>query len=56
VDPAAVAELAARYARLVGFDEKLNIQPDILESFEAQEERIFTFHIREGHKWSDAAR
>src|SRR5262245_11767946 len=43
------------YARLVGFDEKLNIKPDILESFEAIEDRIFIFHIREGHKWSDGS-
>jgi peptide/nickel transport system substrate-binding protein len=41
------------YARLVGFDEKLNFQPDILENFDVSEDRIFTFHIREGHKWSD---
>ena len=26
------------YARLVGFDEKLNFQPDILESFDTVEE------------------
>lgn len=41
------------YSRLVGFDEKLNLQPDILESFETVEDRGFTFHLREGHKWSD---
>lgn len=43
------------YARLVGFDEKLNFQADVLESFEAIEDRIFTFRIREGHKWSDGS-
>ncbi len=43
------------YARLVGFDEKLNLQADILESFESIEDRIFTFRIREGHKWSDGS-
>ncbi len=43
------------YSRLVGYDEKLNFQPDILESFETVEDRIFTFHIREGHKWSDGS-
>jgi peptide/nickel transport system substrate-binding protein len=43
------------YARLVGFDEKLAFQPDILESYEAIEDRIFTFRIREGHKWSDGS-
>jgi peptide/nickel transport system substrate-binding protein len=41
------------YARLVGFDEKLNFQPDILENFDVVEDRIFTFHLREGHRWSD---
>lgn len=41
------------YARLVGYDEKLNMVPDILESFEVEEDRIFTFRIRQGHKWSD---
>jgi peptide/nickel transport system substrate-binding protein len=41
------------YARLVGYDEHLNIHPDILESFDVAEGRIFTFKIREGHKWSD---
>ena len=43
------------YARLVNFDEKLNLQADILESFETIEDRIFTFRIREGHKWSDGS-
>ncbi|KXF77962.1 peptide ABC transporter substrate-binding protein [Paramesorhizobium deserti] len=41
------------YARLIGYDEKFNMIPDILESFEVSEDRIFTFRIREGHKWSD---
>jgi peptide/nickel transport system substrate-binding protein len=41
------------YARLVGYDRKLAISPDILESFEAKEDRIFTFKLRKGHRWSD---
>lgn len=41
------------YARLIGFDEKLNFQPDILEKFEVENDRVFTFHIRDGHRWSD---
>ena len=41
------------YARLVGFDENYKLQADILESYEVEEDRIFTFHLREGHKWSD---
>ena len=43
------------YARLVGYDEKLNLQADILERFESIEDRIFTFSIRAGHKWSDGS-
>jgi peptide/nickel transport system substrate-binding protein len=43
------------YARLVGYDEKLNLVPDILESYEVIEDRIFTFRLREGHKWSDGS-
>lgn len=43
------------YARLVGYDESLALQPDILESFDVAEERIFTFRLREGHKWSDGS-
>ncbi len=41
------------YARLVGYDRKLDIKPDILESVEVREGRIFTFKLRRGHKWSD---
>ncbi|MFB9949303.1 ABC transporter substrate-binding protein [Rhizobium puerariae] len=43
------------YARLIGYDEQLNLQPDILESFETVEDRAFTFHIRPGHRWSDGS-
>lgn len=41
------------YSRLIGYDLHFNFQPDILERFEVVEERIFTFHLREGHRWSD---
>ena len=43
------------YSRLVGYDRDLNIVPDLLESFDVQEGRIFTFKLRRGHKWSDGA-
>jgi peptide/nickel transport system substrate-binding protein len=43
------------YSRLVGYDEKLVLQPDILERYDSVEDRIFTFRIREGHKWSDGS-
>ena len=41
------------YSRLIGYNTKLEFEPDILESYEISEERIFTFRLREGHKWSD---
>jgi peptide/nickel transport system substrate-binding protein len=41
------------YARLIGYNEKLEFEPDILESYEVVEERIFAFRLREGHRWSD---
>ncbi|MGE3224810.1 MAG: ABC transporter substrate-binding protein [Parvibaculaceae bacterium] len=41
------------YTRLLRYDEKLQLQPDVLESYEVKEGRIFTFHLRPGHKWSD---
>ena len=43
------------YARLVGYDTSYNIIPDIAESFEVEEGRRFTFHLRPGHRWSDGA-
>ena len=41
------------YARLVKFDRGLKIVPDILEKVNVDEGRVFTFHLRPGHKWSD---
>jgi peptide/nickel transport system substrate-binding protein len=41
------------YQRLIGYDEKLNFQPDVLEDFQVGGDRIFTFKLRNGHKWSD---
>ena len=41
------------YARLVGYDTRFNLVPDIAESLEVQDGRIFTFKLRPGHKWSD---
>ncbi|MFV2054261.1 ABC transporter substrate-binding protein [Aliiroseovarius sp. YM-037] len=43
------------YSRLVGYDENLDLQPDILEHYTVEEGRIFTFHLREGHRWSDGS-
>ena len=41
------------YSRLVGYDDKLNLVPDVLERVEIVDSRVFTFHLRAGHKWSD---
>ncbi|MGE0119349.1 MAG: ABC transporter substrate-binding protein [Dongiaceae bacterium] len=41
------------YARLVAYDPNFKLTPDILESFEVEDGRIFTFRLRPGHKWSD---
>ena len=41
------------YARLVGYDAELNLVPDILESIDVEEGRIFTLRLRKGHRWSD---
>jgi len=43
------------YSRLVGFNEQLELVPDILESYTVEDGRIFTFKIRKGHKWSDGS-
>ncbi len=41
------------YARLIGYDEKLQLVPDILEKVEVEDGRVFTLTLRKGHKWSD---
>ena len=41
------------YSRLVGYDEQLRLVPDILERIENIESRVYTLHLRPGHKWSD---
>jgi peptide/nickel transport system substrate-binding protein len=43
------------YARLIGYDEEFGFQADILERYDVAEDRIFTFQLREGHKWSDGS-
>jgi peptide/nickel transport system substrate-binding protein len=43
------------YARLIAYDPNFELQPDILRSYEVEDGRIFTFHLRAGHKWSDGA-
>ena len=43
------------YARLVGYDPNLEFVSDILERFEVEGGKVFTFTLRKGHKWSDGA-
>ncbi|HEV2510613.1 ABC transporter substrate-binding protein [Bosea sp. (in: a-proteobacteria)] len=41
------------YTRLVVYDDKLELAPDLLEGFEVERGRIFTLRLRAGHRWSD---
>lgn len=41
------------YARLVGWNERYELEPDLLRDVEVEDDRIFTLHLRKGHKWSD---
>lgn len=41
------------YARLVGYNDLLSLQPDILKGYTVEEGRVFTLSLRKGHKWSD---
>lgn len=43
------------YARLVGYDTEWDLVPDILERIDVEGGRVFTLHLRKGHKWSDGA-
>jgi peptide/nickel transport system substrate-binding protein len=41
------------YSRLVRFNLAGDLEPDILDHVDDDEDRIFTLHIRHGHRWSD---
>jgi peptide/nickel transport system substrate-binding protein len=41
------------YARLMRWTPELELVPDILERVENEGDRVFTLHLRQGHKWSD---
>lgn len=41
------------YARLVGYDENYQLQPDILLSYENEGNRRYTLRLRPGHHWSN---
>jgi len=41
------------YARLIGYDTRLELVPDLALAVEEVEGRIFTIRLRPGHRWSD---
>ncbi|MGD9827475.1 MAG: ABC transporter substrate-binding protein [Hyphomicrobiaceae bacterium] len=41
------------YARLVCYRPDFTIVPDILRKLEITDNRVFTLHLRRGHRWSD---
>ena len=42
------------YARLVGYNEKYELVPDILKDIEVSPDgSTYTFHLRKGHRWSN---
>jgi peptide/nickel transport system substrate-binding protein len=43
------------YARLVAYDTDLDLEADILKSVESEDNKVFTLHLRPGHRWSDGS-
>lgn len=41
------------YSRLVRYTPALDLEADILAKIDVEQGRIFTLHLRRGHKWSD---
>lgn len=41
------------YARLVGYTPDFAVKADILKDIDVEDGRIFTLHLRRGHRWSD---
>lgn len=41
------------YARLVGYDDRYELKPDLLSDIEITNDRRFVMRLRAGHKWSD---
>jgi peptide/nickel transport system substrate-binding protein len=41
------------YTRLIVYDDRFELHPDILESYDVKDGRAFTLRLRAGHKWSD---
>ncbi|MGO4406913.1 ABC transporter substrate-binding protein [Bosea sp. RAF48] len=43
------------YTRLMVYDENLELVPDVLESCNVEDGRVFTLRLRAGHRWSDGS-
>jgi peptide/nickel transport system substrate-binding protein len=43
------------YTRLMVYDDNLDLVPDVLESCDVEDGRIFTLRLRQGHRWSDGS-
>ena len=43
------------YALLLAYNAEYHLVPNILESFDVKDGRIFTFHLRNGQRWSDGS-
>ena len=41
------------YARLLCYTPEFKLEPDILKAIDVDEDRVFTLHLRQGHRWSD---
>jgi len=41
------------YTRLVVYTPEYKLEPDIAKAVDVEGDRVFTFHLRRGHKWSD---
>ncbi len=41
------------YARLVRYNRELELETDLLDRIEVDRNRVFTLHLRKGHRWSD---
>lgn len=41
------------YARLAGYTPERTIEPDLARAIDVEGDRVFTIHLRKGHRWSD---
>lgn len=41
------------YSRLIGYDDDYILMPDLLAAYEIDDNKVFTLHLRKGHRWSD---